>query len=150
MMFDTILINFDKILYRLYPCRGFQGTCPTFFPTCQVRVARFYQRCCPPPPASASTSASDSASASTACSRSQWALLDLNRELQSSVGTAGPQPRAPDLSGHCRTSTTSSRSQRALPDLNHMSVGTARPQRQAPELNGFICSLAEYISQYMT
>ena len=37
---------------------------------------------------------------STASSRSQWALPDLNRELQISVGTAGPQPRAPDLSGH--------------------------------------------------
>ena len=33
-------------------------------------------------------------------SRSHCALLDLNRELQISVGTAGPQPRAPDLSGH--------------------------------------------------
>ena len=29
-------------------------------------------------------------------SRSQWALPDLNRELQISVGTSGPQPRAPD------------------------------------------------------
>ena len=24
--------------------------CPDFFPTCQVRVVRFYQSCCPPPP----------------------------------------------------------------------------------------------------
>ena len=54
----------------------------------------------------------------TANSRSQCALPDLNCELQISVGTAGPQPRAPDLSGHCRTSTTTSRSQWALPDLN--------------------------------
>ena len=53
---------------------------------------------------------------STASSRSQWALPDLNRELQIAVGTAGPQPRAPDLSGHCRTSTASSRSQWALPE----------------------------------
>ena len=29
----------------------------------------------------------------------------LNRELQTAVGTAGSQPRPPDLSGHCRTST---------------------------------------------
>ena len=66
-------------------------------------------------------------------SRSQWALPDLNHKLQISVGTAGPQPRAPDsrwarqlpdlnrelqiLSGHCRTSTASSR----------FSVGTAGP-----------------------
>ena len=52
---------------------------------------------------------------STATSRSQWALLNLNRELQISVGTAGPQPRAPDLSGHRGTSTATSRSQWALP-----------------------------------
>eukprot|EP00435_Cladocopium_sp_Y103_P042370 s603_g11.t1 len=34
------------------------------------------------------------------------------------VGTAGNQPRVPDPSGHCRTSTASSRCQWALPDLN--------------------------------
>ena len=41
---------------------------------------------------------------STASSRSQWALPDLNGERQSSVGTAGRQLREPDLSGHCGTS----------------------------------------------
>ena len=49
---------------------------------------------------------------STASSRSQWALLDLNCELQISselqiTGAARPQMRAPDLSGHCQTSTGS-------------------------------------------
>ena len=34
-----------------------------------------------------------------------------NSELQISVSTAGPQPRAPDLSGHCGTSTASARPQ---------------------------------------
>ena len=51
-----------------------------------------------------------------------------NRKLQISVGTAGPQPQAPDLS--CRTS-TGARSQWARPDLNRgrqISVGTAGPQ----------------------
>ena len=43
-----------------------------------------------------------------------WILL----ELLPPLGTAGLQPRAPDLSAHCRTSTASSRSQWALPDLN--------------------------------
>ena len=81
---------------------------------------------------------------STASSRSQWALPDLT------VVTAGPQPQAPDLSGHCR------RSQWSLPDLNRklqISVGTAgpnsdhcrastlqmdtaAPQPQAPDLSG--------------
>ena len=59
---------------------------------------------------------------STASSRSQWALPDLNRELQIPVGTAGPQPRLPDRSGHCRTTTATSRSQWALPDLNGKNV----------------------------
>ena len=52
----------------------------------------------------------------TANSRSQWALPDLNCRpcpagTASSVGAAGPQLRAPDLSGHCRTSTARSRAQ---------------------------------------
>eukprot|EP00435_Cladocopium_sp_Y103_P068203 s235_g31.t1 len=64
------------------------------------------------------------------CSRFQWATADLNCELQIPVGTAGPQlrapdpsgqrgpqPRAPDPSGQRRTSTASSRSQWALPEL---------------------------------
>ena len=34
-------------------------------------------------------------------------LLVLNGERRIAVGTAGPQSRAPDLRGHCRTSTTS-------------------------------------------
>ena len=48
---------------------------------------------------------------STASSRALRGLPDLNGELQSSVGAAGPQPAAPDLSGQCQTSTPSSRSQ---------------------------------------
>ena len=58
--------------------------------------------------------------------RSRWALPDLNRELQIS---AGPKPRAPDLGGHCRTSTKSARSQWVLPDLNIL-------QPRAPDLSG--------------
>ena len=54
----------------------------------------------------------------TASSRSQWALPDLNCESQMLVGTAGPQRWAPELSGHCRTSTARARSQWALRDLN--------------------------------
>ena len=69
---------------------------------------------------------------STASSRSQWALLDLNRELQIAVGTAGPQPRLPGRSGHCRTSIATSRSQWALPT----STATSRSQWALPDLNG--------------
>ena len=45
-----------------------------------------------------------------ASDESQWALLDLNCKPETSVGSSGRQPRAPDLSGHCRTSTASPRS----------------------------------------
>jgi len=51
------------------------------------------------------------ATPSTASSRSQWALPDLNGKRQSSVGTAGPQQQAPELSGYCGTSIASARCQ---------------------------------------
>ena len=75
---------------------------------------------------------------STASSRSQWALPDLNHSTASSkISMDTPEPRAPDLSGHCQTSTASSGSQWALPDLNRklqISVGTAGLQPRV--LNG--------------
>ena len=96
-----------------------------FFPTCQVRVTRFYQSDAgrglilllflPPPPrrtprASSSPAADRSGNCrtSSASSRSQWALPDLNCEFQIPVGNAGPQPRVHDLSGQRLTSTASS------------------------------------------
>ena len=69
----------------------------------------------------------------------QWAQPDLHRELQIPVGTAGPPPRAPDPSGHCRTSTATSRSQWGVPDLNRdfqMAVGSAGPQPRLPDGSG--------------
>ena len=53
------------------------------------------------------------------------ALPNLNREFQRVIG-------------HCRTSTTSARSQRALPDLNRgwLSLNTAGPQLRVPDLSG--------------
>ena len=66
-------------------------------------------------------------------------LLRLLLAVQIPVGTAGPQPRVADRSGHCRTSTASSRSQWALPDLNRelqIPVGTAGPQPRAPDRSG--------------
>ena len=119
-----------------------------WFPTCQVRVVRFYQSCSPPPPPPphpppppppppppCTPDPSGHSRTSTASARSQWALPDLHRELKIPVGTAGPQPRLPgcsghcrtstatsDRSGHCRASTATSRSQWALPDLNGKNV----------------------------
>ena len=54
------------------------------------------------------------------------ALPDLNRELQISVGTAGPQQQAPERS-----------------------VGTAEPQPRAPDLSGIAVPMSERMSDYM-
>ena len=109
------------------------------FPTCQVRISRFYLRVASAfsffPAASdyallcelqicwASTTArSQGARTSITTARAQWALPDLasarsqcavpdlNRERQISVGTARPRER-------------------------QISVGTARPQPRAPDLS---------------
>ena len=77
-----------------------------FFPTCQVRVVRFYQSCCPPPPpppVSPRPYLHQLPPPLPPCQlfaklfanfRAQCALLDLNLgpSQLSSVRTAGPQP----------------------------------------------------------
>ena len=106
----------------------------SLFPTCQVRVVRFYHSCSPPPPPPhppppSPPPPSPPASPPLPCPlppcqlfanfRMQWALLDLNCRRAIGVGTAGPQPGtfraqwAPldlslgpsELSEHHRTST---------------------------------------------
>ena len=72
-----------------------------FFPTCQVRVVRFYVN------SRASFSASSASSP------------DLNYDDHSRVFAAGPQPRPSTPSVRCRTSTTTSHAHCSLPDLNH-------------------------------
>ena len=75
---------------------------------------------------------------------SQWALPDLNRELQIAVGTAGPQPQLP---------TASSRSQWALPDLNRdfqIAVGTAGPQPRLPDRSGHCRTSTGRMSEKMS
>ena len=75
-------------------------------------------------------------------------LLVLLLAVQIPVGTAGPPPRAPDPSGHCRT-TASSRSQWALPDLHRdlqIAVGTAGPQPRLPGCSGH-CRTSTAISR---
>ena len=70
-----------------------------FFPTCQVRVVRFYQSCSssPPPPRSLPPLPSSLPPCQLfaklfANFRTQWPLLDLNCKGLSALGTAGPQP----------------------------------------------------------
>ena len=97
-----------------------------FFPTCHVRVIRFYNCCLLSSSSSSFLSASSSSlpssspspsptvccngqrRISTANCRSQWAPPDLNREGQIAMGSTGPQdlnPGAPERSGQCRAST---------------------------------------------
>ena len=136
--------------------------CLSYFPTCQInikisivlflstdfiRVTSLLPSLLPPTVNSRSQwELSGHCRTSTASSRYQWPLPDPNCELQISVATAGPQPRAPDLSGHCRaiagpqpSSTASARSQWPLPDPNcelQISVATAGPQPRAPDISG--------------
>ena len=75
--------------------------CPSkLFPTCQVRVVRFYVSC-------------------LLLSSSPLLLLLLNRDPRRTVFSVGPQPRPSTPSVPCRTSTTTIPAQCSLPDLNH-------------------------------
>ena len=71
-----------------------------FFPTCEVRVVRFYVSC-------------------LLLSSSPLLLLLLNRDPRRTVFSVGPQPRPSTPSVPCRTSTTTIPAQCSLPDLNH-------------------------------
>ena len=77
------------------------------FPTCQVRVVRFYVSCL----------LLLSSSPPLLSSSPLLLLLLLNRDPRS-VCPAGPQPRPSTLSVPCRTSTTTIPAQCSLPDLN--------------------------------
>ena len=94
-----------------------------FFPTCQVRVVRFYVSCLRPsaPPAfrlACSSSSSPRPPRPTATCDPQRSLPDLNHDRPRPVFPAGPQPRPSTPSVPCRTSTTTIHAQCSLPDLN--------------------------------
>ena len=90
------------------------------FPTCQVRIIRFYQSCSPSSFSSSSSSVSSSSSSSNfssimpaSISTSTSALPTRRqslRQLPRTAGTAGPQLPASDLTIHGWTSTASERS----------------------------------------
>ena len=94
-----------------------------FFPTCQVRVVRFYVSCLvlllSSPPLVVLLLSLSSSSCSTATRDPQCSLSDLNHDHPRPVCPAGPQPRPSTLSVPCRTSTTTIHAQCSLPDLNH-------------------------------
>ena len=103
-----------------------------FFPTCQVRVVRFYVSCLllprpPPPPLLLSSSPPPPRRPPrrpprpprpTATLDAQCSLSDLNHDHPRPVFPAGPQPRPSPPSVPCRTSTTTIHAQCSLPDLN--------------------------------
>ena len=100
-----------------------------FFPTCQVRVVRFYVSCLfllsspllsspPPPPAQPRSTLSVPCRTSTTTIHAQCALPDLNHDHPRPVFSVGPQPRPSTPSVPCRTSTTTIHAQCSLPDLN--------------------------------
>ena len=98
----TTIINYPTYLYIL------------FFPTCQVRVVRFYVSGL----LLSSSPLLSSSSCSTATLDAQCSLSDLNHEHPRPVFPAGPQPRPSPPSVPCRTSTTTIHAQCSLPDLN--------------------------------
>ena len=80
----------------------------SLFPTCQVRVVRFYHSCSGSFSFTSSSSSSFSSTTSDSTSTSTSALPTLRqslRQLPRAVGTAGPQLPASNLSGHGWTST---------------------------------------------
>ena len=109
-------------LFRNYCWRHFFSASEQFFPTCQVRVVRFYLSCLvlllllPPPPPLLLLSLSSS----SRCPSPLVVLLVLllNCDSRSTVFAVGPQPRPSTLSVPCRTSTTTIPAQCSLPDLN--------------------------------
>ena len=90
-----------------------------FFPTCQVRVVRFYVSPCPPP----SPPLPPRPPLVTATICVQFSLPDLNLVLLycdylCPVVSAGPQPRPSVASVPCQTSTATICGQCSLLDLN--------------------------------
>ena len=97
-----------------------------FFPTCQVRVARFYVSWLPP------SAAFRLLRTSTTTIHAKCSLPDLNRENPRQVFPAGPQPRESTPSVPCRTSTATIHAQCSLPDLNRENPSQVFPAGPQP------------------
>ena len=119
---------------RFQLANSFRNTLVILFPTCQVRVVRFYVSCL----LLLSSSPllllvvllvvllvqlrpaihSVLCRTSTTTIHAQCSLPDLNHDHPRPVFPAGPQPRVSPPSVPCRTSTTTIHAQCSLPDLN--------------------------------
>ena len=125
--FPDIIVG-SPIIKKLWVSEKF-GVTPNkkLFPTCQVRVVRFYVSCLLllPPPASSCLlppprpPCRPRRPRPTATRDPQCSLPDLNHDHPRPVFPAGPQPRPSTPSVPCRTSTASIHAQCSLPDLNH-------------------------------
>ena len=107
---------------------GFSKSCSVFFPTCQVRVVRFY----------VSLFSFSSSSFSFSFSSSSSSSSDLNCDPVSSVWRPGPQPRSCEFSVACRTPTAILRVQCGVPDPNRdpaSSVWRPGPQPRSCEFS---------------
>ena len=121
---SSSLVDFAENVMVCFKPNMIGGLEHFLFPTCQVRVVRFYVSCLlRPPPASCALlrpPASCVLRPPAAC-----LLLVLssssssNCDLRSTAFPAGPQPRPSTPSVLCRTSTTTIPAQCSLPDLNH-------------------------------
>ena len=123
-------------LQRWSPRRTIPKTIPTryYFPTCQVRVVRFYVSC-------------------LLLSSSPLLLLLLNRDPRRTVFSVGPQPRPSTPSVPCRTSTTTIPAQCSLPDINHdhpRPVFPAGPQPRLPDRSGHCRTSTARMSEKMS
>ena len=126
-----------------YPEKPTKDPACKFFPTCQVRVVRFYVSLFSF--SSSSFSSSFSSSSSSSCRPPppailwvQCGVLDLNCDPVSSVWHAGPQPRSCEVSVACRTPTAILRVQCGVPDPNRdpaNSVWRPGPQPRSCEFS---------------
>ena len=105
-------------------CIHLQSGVDMFFPTCQVRVVRFYVSC-------------------LLLSSSPLLLLLLNRDPRRTVFSVGPQPRPSTPSVPCRTSTTTIPAQCSLPYLNHDHPRPVFPAGPQPRPSPAQCSLPD-------
>ena len=126
-----------------------------FFPTCQVRVVRFYvcspSPPCPPPssPSSPPSPSSSSSSSPPSFSPSSW--TDFNMELQIAVCSTGPHRGSPKCSVQRRTLPGSSRADRAAPDLTRGATERTVQHRTSPgELPSGPCSTGPQLPEDMS
>ena len=133
-----ILMNWDRLR--------------SLFPTCQVRVVRFYVSSLvlllllsSPPPLVVLLllSLSSLSSCSTATRDPQCSLSDLNHDHPRPVFPAGPQPRPSTPSVPCRTSTTTIHAQCSLPDLQPRPSTPSVPCRTSTASIPAQCSLPD-------